>query len=131
MMRRERVEEILANAYEMAEKCRHDRALQKVYGSYFEQLIGRYEIYLKEVDAAGRMFEDQEKIKDAFVRRVYEDCIVNMKDTREDWQRVADFFKKQSQKHPEKTAELLKCYDMLDEAMKERRRTKPKKDSSI
>lgn len=29
MMRRERVEEILANAYEMAEKCRHDRGAAK------------------------------------------------------------------------------------------------------
>jgi len=131
MMCRKRAEEILANAYEMAEKCRKDKALQKVYGSYFEQLIGRYEIYLREVDAADRMFGDEEKIKDAFVRRVYEDCIANMEDTREGWQYVADFFKSQSQKHPERTAELLKCYDMLDEVMKERRRTKPKKDSSI
>ena len=108
MMRRERVEEILANAYEMAEKCRHDRALQKVYGSYFEQLIGRYEIYLKEVDAAGRMFGDEEKIRDAFVRRVYEDCIVNMKDTREDWQRVADFFKKAVTKASRKNSRVFK-----------------------
>ena len=50
---------------------------------------------------------------DPYIQRIHENCKKNMKNTPEDWQRVADFFMEQSRKHPEKTTALLECYDRL------------------
>ena len=119
MVDRERAEGILKNAYAMAEKCRKDKMLRKMYGSYFEQLIGRYEVYLKEIDRAEQLFDDKSGglFNDEYVYNIYRNCKNHMKNTREDWQKTADFFIEKSIKYPEKTDELLKCYNLLEEEL--------------